>query len=481
MLIPAMLMADTYTRESFDEKLNEMIRRETAVSLCWDYARNSEDGDLLHHVLETWLWVDENSARRYGESAWRGSQTAETAWIRGYLAENADEKVRFAREAIKRDAEGISAYRLLLETYESELFGGDSESLAESWTQDQGFLETYIALGAPNAKRIAYRHALYTGDHSAARGFFDAAREEGARWATHPNEQLSLLLQEGREKEAMEALDGIVDGYRKGGYIENEEMAQEVREYFLKAIYSEIGDYESCIALDRERIARNDTEGARYDLACALNLSGDREAAFEELAKALEMGYREPLHMQDDPDLAGLHEDERWAALMEKAESNAREARGPAREKLRETVLATALEKEAPDWTLPDHNGKNVKLSDLRGELVILDFWATWCSPCRMAMPLIDQWIREEMPEGVRVFSINVWEKIPLKARLFMEDNDYSMELLFGDNELTGAYGVKGIPYICAIDPEGVIRFEESGYSPELGDKLAIWAEELLP
>ncbi|MDP6669969.1 MAG: hypothetical protein QF492_08715, partial [Candidatus Krumholzibacteria bacterium] len=67
------------------------------------------------------------------------------------------------------------------------------------------------------------------------------------------------------------------------------------------------------------------------------------------------------------------------------------------------------------------------------------------------------------------------------KARLFMEDNDYSMELLFGDNELTGAYGVKGIPYICAIDPKGVIRFEESGYSPELGDKLAIWAEELLP
>ena len=54
------------------------------------------------------------------------------------------------------------------------------------------------------------------------------------------------------------------------------------------------------------------------------------------------------------------------------------------------------------------------------------------------------------------------------------------MELLYGTDELARAYGVTGIPYICAIDGEGRIRFEQTGYSPDLEDKLAIWAEALL-
>ena len=79
----------------------------------------------------------------------------------------------------------------------------------------------------------------------------------------------------------------------------------------------------------------------------------------------------------------------------------------------------------------------------------------------------------------MRVFSVNVWEKNPAGAKAYLARNDFDMELLYGSDELAAAYGVKGIPYICAIDGEGNIRFEEKGYSPELGEKLAVWAEAL--
>jgi len=53
------------------------------------------------------------------------------------------------------------------------------------------------------------------------------------------------------------------------------------------------------------------------------------------------------------------------------------------------------------------------------------------------------------------------------------------MELVFGNNDLAAAYGVEGIPYICAIDAEGNVRFEEIGFSDALGEKLGWWVEEL--
>lgn len=133
----------------------------------------------------------------------------------------------------------------------------------------------------------------------------------------------------------------------------------------------------------------------------------------------------------------------------------------------------------APDWTLPDAEGNLVSLQDLRGKIVILDFWATWCNPCQKSMPLIDQWMREEMPINVAVFSINVFEENRSDAIKFMNKNNYSMQLLFGDDEVTEAYGVEGIPYICIIDPEGNIRAEELGFSPYLKDKLTTWVNEI--
>ncbi|MBP7194743.1 MAG: TlpA family protein disulfide reductase, partial [Candidatus Cloacimonetes bacterium] len=134
----------------------------------------------------------------------------------------------------------------------------------------------------------------------------------------------------------------------------------------------------------------------------------------------------------------------------------------------------------APEWILPDPEGNIISLKDLRGQILILDFWATWCGPCRSAMPLINEWMATDMPEGVQVFSINVWEDDKQAVIKFMNDNKYAMHLLFGTEELTSLYGVEGIPFICVIDGEGMVRGVEKGYSPTLKDTLNAWVNEIL-
>lgn len=84
------------------------------------------------------------------------------------------------------------------------------------------------------------------------------------------------------------------------------------------------------------------------------------------------------------------------------------------------------------------------------------------------------------MPEGVHVFSINVWEKNPKKAKLFMEENGYTMTLLYGNKAIAKAYEVKGIPYLCVIDKNGKIRFEAKGYSEGLKEELVWWVNDLM-
>ncbi len=134
----------------------------------------------------------------------------------------------------------------------------------------------------------------------------------------------------------------------------------------------------------------------------------------------------------------------------------------------------------APDWSLSDAEGNLISLSDLRGKIVILDFWATWCGPCTRTMPLLDEWTRNYLPQNAVVFSINVWEEDREGAIRFMNENQYAMHLLFGTDELTEAYGVGGIPYICLIDEQGMVRFSEIGYNPDLVSVINGWMDTIL-
>jgi len=121
-----------------------------------------------------------------------------------------------------------------------------------------------------------------------------------------------------------------------------------------------------------------------------------------------------------------------------------------------------AVGSTAPGWALRDANGKHHLLQDLRGQLVVLDFWATWCGPCRQAMPTLQKLNEKYEKKGVVVVGINTWESGD--PGRFMKENGYKYLILLDGNEVAKSYQVSGIPTLYVIDPDGKILFWEVGY-----------------
>lgn len=130
------------------------------------------------------------------------------------------------------------------------------------------------------------------------------------------------------------------------------------------------------------------------------------------------------------------------------------------------------IKKEAPLFSLANRQGETVSLADLKGKVVVLDFWATWCGPCKISFPGMQAAVNKYKDDKDVVFLfIDTWQREENYKELvnkFIDDNKYTFNVLFdemGDRTkaTTASYGVKGIPHKVVIDKEGFIRFESSG------------------
>lgn len=133
-----------------------------------------------------------------------------------------------------------------------------------------------------------------------------------------------------------------------------------------------------------------------------------------------------------------------------------------------------------PDFTLQKLDGSGeITLSDLKGKIVILDFWATWCPPCKAGLPLLNEFDTEQSSDLVKVYAVNVWERGSEKEVLeivndFWKDNKYKTSVLLGshDSNLTKNFGVTGIPTTFVIDMNGNIYDKHIGYSENMVEDL---------
>lgn len=122
----------------------------------------------------------------------------------------------------------------------------------------------------------------------------------------------------------------------------------------------------------------------------------------------------------------------------------------------------TAIGKTAPDFSQPDTLGKLVKLSDLRGKYVFVDFWASWCGPCRAENPNLVKSFNRYKEKGFTVLGVSLDQPGKKDAWLgaIHKDNltwTQVSDLKFWDNEAAVLYGIKGIPASLLLDPEGKI------------------------
>ncbi|HXG66496.1 MAG TPA: redoxin domain-containing protein [Blastocatellia bacterium] len=127
----------------------------------------------------------------------------------------------------------------------------------------------------------------------------------------------------------------------------------------------------------------------------------------------------------------------------------------------------------AKDFTLNGLDGKPVALKDLRGKVVLLDFWASWCAPCRIEMPHLEKLHREYKDKGLVVLGVN--DEDAATARAFLKSKGYTFPTLVDDKrEVSELYEVESIPTVFVINREGkiVVHYIGARSEKELRDAL---------
>jgi len=137
---------------------------------------------------------------------------------------------------------------------------------------------------------------------------------------------------------------------------------------------------------------------------------------------------------------------------------------------LSSTVSAGTVQAPAPDFTLKSDSGENLRLSEMRGEVVLINFWASWCGPCRQEMPILSELHDKYKTMGFTVLGINV-EENSSDARKLLKEMPVSFPVLFdNDSSVSKQYDVAAMPSTVLVDRDGNMRYLHKGYKPGLED-----------
>ncbi len=120
----------------------------------------------------------------------------------------------------------------------------------------------------------------------------------------------------------------------------------------------------------------------------------------------------------------------------------------------------------APDFALKSSTGENLRLSEFRGDVVMVNFWATWCGPCRQEMPLLDELYTRYQRVGFNLLGVNI-DDDSRRAMQMVDELGVSFPVLFdARKEVSKLYDVDAMPVTVLVDREGNVRHVHHGYKP---------------
>jgi peroxiredoxin len=152
--------------------------------------------------------------------------------------------------------------------------------------------------------------------------------------------------------------------------------------------------------------------------------------------------------------------------------------------KLRNTIIALVFSafaasslassgmegQKAPDFALKSSTGENLRLSEFRGDVVMINFWATWCGPCRQEMPLLDELYNRYQRVGFNLLGVNI-DDDSRRAMQMAEELGIDFPVLFdATKEVSRLYEVEAMPVTVLVDREGTVRYVHHGYKPGYED-----------
>ncbi len=126
----------------------------------------------------------------------------------------------------------------------------------------------------------------------------------------------------------------------------------------------------------------------------------------------------------------------------------------------------------APDFTLTSLSGEEIRLSALKGKTIFLDFWATWCGPCRESVPHLVSLYKTYREDGLVIIGVSVDKGGADLVRRFVASMDIPYPVVIAKGDLEKQYGVNALPTGFLIDREGRIREKIVGFSPSIAKQL---------
>lgn len=143
-------------------------------------------------------------------------------------------------------------------------------------------------------------------------------------------------------------------------------------------------------------------------------------------------------------------------------------------------LAATKMGEPAPDFTLKSNTGSNLRLSEQRGSVVLINFWASWCGPCRKEMPLLEQLYKKYSPLGFTMLGVNVDKDISLADKI-LRDIPVSFPILYDpQGDISKTYDVDAMPTTVIVDRDGKMRFLHRGYKPGYEEDYEAQVKQLI-
>lgn len=134
----------------------------------------------------------------------------------------------------------------------------------------------------------------------------------------------------------------------------------------------------------------------------------------------------------------------------------------------------------APDFVLKSAAGQNLRLSEYRGDVVMINFWATWCGPCRQEMPLLDDLYNRYQRVGFNLLGVNIDDDSG-RAMEMVDELGVSFPVLFDEKkEVSKLYQVEAMPVTILVDRHGTVRHVHHGYKPGYEEKYLTEIRALL-
>ena len=252
----------------------------------------------------------------------------------------------------------------------------------------------------------------------------------------------------------------------------------------LAAAESRLGNYDAAIAAsnDAAKAASTPEESARAANQLGLALAAKAGKSGPELAQA-EAAYRKALELAPDKlnavvyNLATvlLRQGKRKEGLEQLDEFLRVEPEGQraAQARTLKRIPYRAGETPAPDFTVETLSGGKLSLAGLAGKVVLVDFWATWCGPCRLALPELQTLAAKMKREPFELVSVSA-DRYLSTLRDFVSKNKMTWPQLWDEKgELARNFSVASYPSYFLIDPDGVLISNIRGWSPEIGQEIA--------